>query len=450
MQEVTLSDMLAARERRAAEQQRMLRRHHLPLVSFTMNIAGSIKDSPLIRRAFREGTRLFAEKMCAAGVPIISEVKTLKFTGCEALWSVLGDADDIKSLCIEIEDSTPMGRLFDMDVIAADGTHRSRPSSRRCLICSLPGHICASRRTHPVEEIQRAAQRLMEDALWDMDCDSLSQLVSHSLEAEVMTTPKPGLVDQRNNGSHRDMTVSTFLASIHALRGYWKECAVIGRNTNALAAEETFPLLRRAGLHAEQEMLSATGNVNTHKGAIFLFGILCGAWGRLWQAEKTCGNADVLLNECIRMTRRPLASELAALKDVPPSTAGHRIFHQYGLSGARGEMMNGLPSVLNTSLPALRRALQAGKNQNDASAIALLYLIACTDDSNMISRGGLEAACAARQRTLALLSGDPFPHNAAICRLDDAFIQRNLSPGGCADLLAATLFLHALETQAEI
>jgi triphosphoribosyl-dephospho-CoA synthetase len=68
----------------------------------------------------------------------------------------------------------------------------------------------------------------------------------------------------------------------------------------------------------------------------------------------------------------------------------------------------------------------------------------------MISRGGLEAACAARQRTLALLSGDPFPHNAAICRLDDAFIQSNLSPGGCADLLAATLFLHALETQAEI
>ena len=289
----------------------------------------------------------------------------------------------------------------------------------------------------------------MEESLWELDRCALSQSVSQSLEAEVMTTPKPGLVDQRNNGSHRDMTVSTFLSSISALRGYWMECAAIGRSTRSLAPEESFPLLRRAGMQAEREMLAATGNVNTHKGAIFLFGVLCGAWGRLWKAEQPCADACTLLNECAHMTRKTLSAELEMLRDSAPATAGHRIFRQYALAGARGEMMNGLPSVLNISLPALRRALQAGKSTNDAAAIALLYLIAHTDDTNMISRGGMETASRARQQTLALLQENPFPDNAAICCLDDAFIQKNLSPGGCADLLAATLFLHALESKIE-
>lgn len=453
MQEVTLSDMLDARERRAYEQQQMLHRYPFPLVSFTMNIAGSVKDSPLIRRAFGEGVRLFEHKMREANLPIVSGKKSMEFTGCEALWSVRGDAGVIKSLCMEIEDSSPMGRLFDMDVIAADGTHQSRQSlersSRKCLICDLPGHLCASRRTHPVSEIQFAAQRLMEESLWDQDCHALSQSVSQSLEAEVMTTPKPGLVDRRNNGSHRDMTVSTFLSSIGALRGYWMECAAIGRSTRSLAPEESFPPLRRAGMRAEREMLAATGNVNTHKGAIFLFGVLCGAWGRLWKAERPCADASALLNECAVMTRKTLSAELETLRDSASATAGHHIFRQYALAGARGEMMNGLPSVLNISLPALRRALQAGKNINDAAVIALLHLIAHTDDTNMISRGGVETARRARLQTLELLQENPFPDNAAVCRLDDAFIERNLSPGGCADLLAATLFLHALESKNE-
>lgn len=453
MREVTLPDMLAARERRASSQHRMLLQHSVPLVSFTMNIAGSVKDSPLIRRAFREGARQFVQKMHDAGLSIVSESTVMEFTGCEALWSVRGDAGVIKSLCMEIEDSSPMGRLFDMDVFAADGTHQSRQTlerpGRKCLICDLPGHICASRRTHPVSEIQCATQRLMEDSLWNLDCRALSGAVSQSLEAEVMTTPKPGLVDQRNNGSHRDMTVSTFLASIDALRGYWMECAAIGRSTRSLMPEESFPLLRSAGIQAEREMLAATGNVNTHKGAIFLFGVLCGAWGRLWKPDKPHSDTETLLLECTRMTRSTLAAELEAFRTSAPATAGHRIYRQYAVSGARGEMMNGLPSVQNISLPAYRRALQAGKNANDAAAVALLHLIAHTDDTNMISRGGMEAARAARQQVLALLREDPLPGSAAICRLDDTFIQGNLSPGGCADLLAATLFLHALETHTE-
>lgn len=451
MREATLPDMLAARERRASNQQRMLQQHSVPLVSFTMNIAGSIKDSPLIRRAFREGARQFVQKMHDAGLSIVSESTVMEFTGCEALWSIRGDAAVIKSLCMEIEDSAPMGRLFDMDVIAADGAHQSRQTlerpGRKCLICDLPGHICASRRTHPVSEVQHAAHCLMEDSLWKLDCRNLSLRVSRSLEAEVMTTPKPGLVDQRNNGSHRDMTVSTFLASIDALRGYWMECTAIGRSTRSLMPEESFPPLRSAGIQAEQEMLAATGNVNTHKGAIFLFGVLCGAWGRLWKPDKPYSDTEALLRECTRMTRSALAAELKAFRTSAPATAGHRIYRQYAVSGARGEMMNGLPSVQNISLPAYRRALRAGKNANNAAAIALLHLIAHTDDTNMISRGGMDVARAARLQALALLHADPFPDSAAICSLDDVFIQRNLSPGGCADLLAATLFLHDLETR---
>ena len=99
-------------------------------------------------------------------------------------------------------------------------------------------------------------------------------------------TPKPGLIDLLNSGSHRDMDMYSFLASAASLYPYFAECVKIGRETADRPAPETFAALRCPGKLAEAGMLRATGGVNTHKGAIFTLGVICGALGRLaWEGR---------------------------------------------------------------------------------------------------------------------------------------------------------------------
>ena len=114
---------------------------------------------------------------------------------------------------------------------------------------------------------------------------------------------------------------------------------------------------------------------------------------------------------------------------------------RYGLTGIRGEVAAGLPSVVETGLNAYRMAQSRGYSSNDSAAAALVHLIARVEDSNLYHRGGASGAAWAKREAEKLL---PLPDMARITDLDDRFIARNLSPGGCADLLAATLFLASL------
>ena len=123
-------------------------------------------------------------------------------------------------------------------------------------------------------------------------------------------------------------------------------------------------------------------------------------------------------------------------------TVGQRLYLEHGLTGIRGEVAGGLPSVAEVGLPAFRQALAEGKSRNDAAAIALLHLIAKVTDTNMIARGGMELAREAMKQVGDLLEQNSMPELEQIRQLDRAFVEKNLSPGGCADLLAVTLFLH--------
>lgn len=141
------------------------------------------------------------------------------------------------------------------------------------------------------------------------------------------------------------------------------------------------------------------------------------------------------------MTSAAMEADFAALTPETARTAGERLYLAYGLRGIRGEIADGLAGVRDAALPALRRAQAAGYSRNDAGVYALLALIARGTDTNLFARGGAEAAREASAAAGALLTGDGFPDPAAIARLDETFIRRNLSPGGSADLLAAAFFL---------
>ena len=358
-----------------------------------------------------------------------------KDTGCEAYFAVNADAHILKTICTEFEESTPLGRLFDMDVLNADGSKLDRPGQRGCIVCGTPGRGCAAGRVHPVFELQAATDRILREHFRLADQTQIADTAVLSLLEEVHITPKPGLVDRRNTGSHTDMNLDTFTASAKALWPYFKTCVAIGQDTAAKPAEETFQLLRQAGMDAEKAMFAATGGVNTHKGAIFTLGILCGSIGRLWTAESPIASLTLLLKECATVGQ-------AAAEDfskMDGSTAGQKLYLQKGLRGIRGEVADGLPGVANIALPALEEGLSKGLSFNDAAACALIRLIAQVEDTNLYHRGGEDGAVFAKEYAKTL---GAFPSTAQIEAMDDAFIARNLSPGGCAALLAATCFLH--------
>lgn len=441
MEEVTLRQMLDAREARVQAQIQLLERFRRPIVCFTMNIPGPVKDSPLIRRGFDAGWNTLLHRLPEKRV--LYAVRREAVTGREALLAVDMAPVELKKLCTAIEDETRLGRLFDMDVLDIDGRKLDREpvggGSRDCIVCGAPGRGCASRRVHSVEALQNAANGILTEHFAREDARHVAALAVKSLLDEVLTTPKPGLVDRRNSGSHTDMDIFTFSASAAALAPYFLNCVQIGQKTGENGPEETFQALRRAGLRAEETMLRATAGVNTHKGAIFTMGILCGAAGRLWKPEGKW-NEDALFREVSAMTAGAMAEDLRRGGD----TAGQRFHARYGIGGIREEVARGLPSVRETGLPIFRECLEDGLNRNDAGAVTLAHLIVRVGDTNLLSRGGEAGAREARERVAGMLARSPKPGMAQLETLDDWFMERNLSPGGCADLLAAVYFASEL------
>ncbi|HEY1395698.1 triphosphoribosyl-dephospho-CoA synthase, partial [Roseateles sp.] len=113
-----------------------------------------------------------------------------------------------------------------------------------------------------------------------MNIDDIGRAATVALHDELALSPKPGLVTFTSNGSHRDMDARTFMRSISALRPYFVRIAHLG------ATGADFPALERAGIEAEARMLEATGGINTHRGAIFLLGLLCASAGAVLAAGR--------------------------------------------------------------------------------------------------------------------------------------------------------------------
>ena len=221
--EVTLEQMLEARDNRAMKQMTLLRKFRLPIISFSMNIPGPRKDSPLIRRGFEAGCRCLDHRLPRAAVKH-REIFTA-VTGCEAVYVMDMEAAEIKRITTAIEDDHGLGRLFDMDVLDVDFCKLDRETvgggSRDCIVCGAKGRGCASRRLHSVEELQQATGRILRDYFRQEDARAVGSRAVRSLLDEVCTTPKPGLVDHRNRGSHRDMDLFSFIASASALGPYF-------------------------------------------------------------------------------------------------------------------------------------------------------------------------------------------------------------------------------------
>lgn len=256
-----------------------------------------------------------------------------------------------------------------------------------------------------------------------------------ALHAELTLSPKPGLVCPGDNGSHRDMTAGTLYASLFSLRHYFRAIAQAG------LLDAPFGELQRLGIAAEERMLVATRGVNTHRGAIFNLGLLAAAAARLISARKPITGAA--LGQTVRTQ---WGAAICGMRPDAPSH-GLAVAASYGAGGARLEAALGYPSVLTVALPALRAALLHGLDAHRAMVETLFVLIGRLEDTNLLYRGGrqgLQFAQRAARDFLAAGGVAADDWNARARGIRDAFVARNLSPGGAADLLAATLFAHTL------
>ena len=401
---ITLEQMLLARDRRASRQAALLSRYGRPVISFTMNIAGPVKDSPLIRYAFRSGLRKLEALPCAQ---LCREV-IFEPTGPEALLVYeTQDARLLKAFCMRLESEGEAGRLFDLDVLDANGEKLSRETGRTCLVCGGPVSICSRSRAHGLEAITARTGAILEA----FAAETLGEMAENALLAEVHFTPKPGLVDEANNGAHRDMDVPLFERSAHALRPCFEEFVRLGLQGASPAA------LQQAGVRAEQAMFAATGGVNTHKGAIYSGALLLHAAGRLLSGEEEGDLCE-------------LAAQTAAAIPAPTGTHGAAVRAQCG--GIRTEAVSGYP----TAQAVLRQLRQSGPLD------ALLLSMSRLDDSTLWHRGGAEGAQLVRSRAADILAAPASEREARTRRLDAELIERNLSPGGSADLLAMAFFLE--------
>jgi triphosphoribosyl-dephospho-CoA synthase len=273
-------------------------------------------------------------------------------------------------------------------------------------------------------------------ALFDANPGQLGRSAIASLHAELACAPKPGLVTPFDAGSHRDMDATTFMRSLLSLRGYFPAIAQAG------AARAGFGRLQQLGIEAEIAMSRATAGVNTHRGAIFNLGLLVAGSASL----RAHGDATAAEAVCDEVMFRWGAS----IADAPSPSASHGqlVAQRYGAQGARGEAARGFPTLRNVAVPTLRHALGITTDQNAAMVQTLMTLIANTEDTNLLHRGGAPGLAYAQRRARGFLDAGGIATSGwrgRLHRIGRGFVARRLSPGGSADLLACAWFLVRLE-----
>jgi triphosphoribosyl-dephospho-CoA synthase len=269
---------------------------------------------------------------------------------------------------------------------------------------------------------------------------ALANLAREALIAEAELTPKPGLVDRRGSGAHDDLSLVLMKRSAAVLEPFFVAmgAAAEGRVANIQLREE----LAAIGREAERAMLSTTGGANSHKGAIWLLGLLVAA-----AAQEQDRNAQQIAEAAGAIARLP---DRVSLKLV---THGELVKRRYGMDGARGEAQRAFPHVVRLGLPTLCKGREEGRAEDICRLDVLFRIMSELDDTCVLYRGGLEALRATKQGARAVLSAGG--NGSALGRfearkLDRELSARRISPGGSADLLAATILLDAVDQQQEV
>lgn len=287
----------------------------------------------------------------------------------------------------------------------------------------------------------------------------IAHLATQALQAELDTTPKPGLVDKDNNGAHRDMDYALMQRSIHTLHPYFVKLALLG----CADALPTHTSIRDIGIEAEKAMLSATNGVNTHKGALFSMGLAVVAAAH--EERKIAANEEQILKErnggedvlvSLQTTIKALAASFPDTNGTHGSKAKLLSKGTTAIKGALDNAREGYEMLFAEWLPFYIER----RKERDAYTLhkTLLRIMCDLDDTNVIYRTDLATAEEVKQEARALLDSFSKAHTAedkekriaaellALKDMDKRYTARNISPGGAADMLSLTAFIGSIQT----
>lgn len=264
----------------------------------------------------------------------------------------------------------------------------------------------------------------------------LRNLAMRSLWEELITYPKPGLVSLIDSGSHSDMNAETFKNSIYSLRHYFFQMAELG------SQDADFPTLKLAGIRAEQFMLAATGGVNTHRGAIFLLGLLVSAAAyRYKYALPHLSLGDLVVERW--------GSSLLCHRGSPNSH-GAQVNQIYGKCGAVTEVLSGYSAVYRFALPVYKSVAVNTSSIKLARVQSFFTLMANVIDTNLLHRGGVSGLVFSQNLAKKFLdAGGVYRDDWVLAakEIHAKLVELKISPGGCADLLGASLFIDKVDNE---
>lgn len=265
----------------------------------------------------------------------------------------------------------------------------------------------------------------------------LADMAVTALIDEVTLTPKPGLVDMRSRGAHRDLSWGLMCHSAWALHPTFHAMASAGQNmADPQQLREQIGLIGRQG---EAAMMAATSGVNTHRGAIWALGLLVTAAAQ---------DSNALAPASVTARAAALARRHDRFAPAMTGNKGERACRQYSVGGARAQAQAGFPHVIGVALPCLEHCRTRGDDESAARLNALLAVVADLDDTCVLSRGGQTALTAVQSGALRVLTagGAASSHGrSALQQFEQELLTLHVSPGGAADLLAATLFLDGIK-----
>ena len=293
----------------------------------------------------------------------------------------------------------------------------------------------------------------------------IAHLATQALQAELDTTPKPGLVDKDNNGAHRDMDYALMQLSINTLHPYFVRLAFLG-------FADTLPshtVIRDAGIEAEKAMLEATNGVNTHKGALFSMGLAVVA--AAYEEKKAAANKEERGKEreeeylsSLQLTIKALAASFPDTSGTHGSKAKQLSNGTTTIKGALDNAREGYEKLFAEWLPFYNER----RKSHDAHALhkTLLRIMCDLDDTNVIYRTNVVTAEEVKQEARALLASFEEAYAAedkekcasaieekcasaellALKDMDRRYTERNISPGGAADMLSLTVFIGSIQT----
>lgn len=413
----------------------------MPCLSLSLNVPGFPKSNPATNAFFRSCLRDLKYTLNASQIDLHDKdaIETCDAAGNFYLVPfTIGNSNvnEIKKICENFEENHPLGRFIDVDLNDPQGNTVSSGKSKLCFFCrEKPAIECRRENAHHPDELRSFmfaemvvyCQKQREEQIEK----KLSLLAQEAIMAEISLTPKPGLVDKFSSGSHHDMNYQTFLDSTEAISPWFGDLVREGFAFQEDNFSLALPRLRNIGLRMETAMFGATGNVNTQKGIIFLMGLSLFACGHLFRQFDEFDQDEfrnIIKSVCKNLVKNELENNSG-------KSNGEKIFLKYGFSGARGEAESGFRTVFAFGLPQL-------KSLNDQDLTRCFLAIAANNnDTNILSRSNPEVLNTFRK--LCKIALDDFTAENYTALIE--FCQReHISPGGSADLLAVTIFVHSV------